>query len=482
MSGFKPFDPSNGGGGGGVPVPSNVVYVTQESDFGTVVPATRIDVTPNTTFVLNAPVTQTLPFLLATGSSFQLLTTSRIINQLTYTNAVAAQFQGTNVGLAIFDVILQGNETATLFDITGGILSLKFPDFVRYSDLGTVRDLVDFYAPGVFFEIIDSGLDMIDCISHTLAQCLIIAQDANVLTFLNISGASSGDTQILDNIMLNDSSSSFIDVDGATFPTTQTVTLIGNNVLLPDNFYGPGSLDQTDPRILAADNKGSPDSVVSGEANLNGNATTTDIPAVGAQVLIAASTWTAEEESRITIGTDGVSTFNGAREVSLKFDGNITLEPSNATKNLSASFIRVLAGRTTVTFTNGTNTVNDTATPLVDDDRVMFRDNAGTLPTGLREDVVYYVVSQAVNSFQLSYTEGGAAVAFSDDGSGTNAYAVCELHGAKPQLSIQAANPANLVPQALMPSDTSDQALVVVSNLSDAVNILVLSSYYRVVD
>ncbi len=76
-------------------------------------------------------------------------------------------------------------------------------------------------------------------------------------------------------------------------------------------------------------------------------------------------------------------------------------------------------GTSVVTFTNGTDTVNWTANTLTDTDRVTFS-STDTLPTGLDSSVVYFVVNQAVNSFQVSLSSGGAVVSFTDDGTGTN--------------------------------------------------------------
>jgi len=163
-----------------IPEPDSVVKVFAESDFGTIVPATRIDVTPNVAFKLMKPITQTLPFLIATGDNMEIITTSRLQNTLTYTNS-AAQFKGTNIGtLAIFDVIFNGSENAILFDIDGGTISLKFPDFNRYDSLGTVQNIVDFFAPGIFAEIISSGLSLIDCAGGTIVDSKFIAQDCHI--------------------------------------------------------------------------------------------------------------------------------------------------------------------------------------------------------------------------------------------------------------------------------------------------------------
>lgn len=470
------------GSNGGTPSTpaSNVVEVFSESDFGTIVPATRIDVTPNTTFKLMKPVTHTLPFLIATGADMEIKTTSRLINQLTYTNSLP-QFAGVNIGtLALFDTIFNGEENAVLFDIDGGLISLKFPDFNRYDSLGTVENLVDFFAPGIFAEVISSGLVMIDCGGGTVVDSLFIAGDGNTLTMFDISGASSGEFQLYDNILDNDAFASFVDIDGATFPIDNAVNLIGNNVSIADTFFASGSLTETDVRILSSNNKGVPESTVTSEAVLINNVTVTDIPAANAKVIIAASTWAGSEESRMTVNADGSSTYNGNFQASLRLDGNVTLEPASSTKELSCSFARQDSVRVVVTFTNGTNLINETSTPLVDDDMVVFNDNAGTLPAELREDIVYFVVNKLTDSFQVSYTSGGAAIAFTDDGSGTNTYAVADLHGSSPSNSIAANSPRSLVPQALESVNQGDKTFIIVENLDDAVDVAVIESYYRV--
>jgi len=70
-----------------------VVYVTEEADFGTVNVGVDIDVLPDTTFVLNEPITQTLPFTIATGANMEIKTTNRSENTLTYTNTTDAQYR-----------------------------------------------------------------------------------------------------------------------------------------------------------------------------------------------------------------------------------------------------------------------------------------------------------------------------------------------------------------------------------------------------
>ena len=70
-----------------------------------------------------------------------------------------------------------------------------------------------------------------------------------------------------------------------------------------------------------------------------------------------------------------------------------------------------------VTFDNTTNTINDTSTPRVDGDIVsFFKELSGTLPPEIDRNLIYFVINKTVNAFQISLTDGGAAVTFTDDG------------------------------------------------------------------
>lgn len=85
------------------------------------------------------------------------------------------------------------------------------------------------------------------------------------------------------------------------------------------------------------------------------------------------------------------------------------------------------ASRASATFTTDyatdANQIDDVAHGLSDDDRVAVFSN-GTLPAGLTEGVLYYVVNSTTDAFELSTSSGGAAVTLTDDGSGTHTWAV----------------------------------------------------------
>jgi hypothetical protein len=55
--------------------------------------------------------------------------------------------------------------------------------------------------------------------------------------------------------------------------------------------------------------------------------------------------------------------------------------------------------------------------PFLNDDRLIV-ESTGTVPTGLNNYTVYYVVGTVGDDIQLSLTSGGAAVTFSDNGTG----------------------------------------------------------------
>jgi surface protein len=70
-----------------------------------------------------------------------------------------------------------------------------------------------------------------------------------------------------------------------------------------------------------------------------------------------------------------------------------------------------------VTFTASTDTVNRTAHGFIDGQIVSFATIATT--TGITVDTPYFVVNAAADTFQLSATSGGSAIALTNDGTGT---------------------------------------------------------------
>lgn len=353
----------------------NVVFVTSESDFGTVVPATRIDVLPNTAFYLkSATITQTLPFLIPDGSSMFITALDRS-NTLSYTHASAAQFQGNDVALSIVDINFDGNSTATLFDITGGILSLKFPNFNRYDDLGIVRNLVDFFAPGIFFDVITEGLTLLDCSSATITDMLALGLDGNTFNMFTVQGprtGDDGDIQINGNIFNNDAFSTFVRIE-PDFPNTHHISIGSNNVLMPGQTFDTTGATGTFTVVAdAAVASTTINSVTDSSGTARFNFTVGPTMFVEQQVIIVGFVTNTDYNGTFIITTVGVGFF----EVDVIDFG---------TDEASGSF------------TSNSVTMTDTGTTLIEGDAVTIDTDASTDYDG--GAMVYNVLT---NTFQVS--------------------------------------------------------------------------------
>lgn len=78
---------------------------------------------------------------------------------------------------------------------------------------------------------------------------------------------------------------------------------------------------------------------------------------------------------------------------------------------------------------------------MANDDRVIVYNNfGGTIPVGLTEGTIYFVVSVATNTFKLSTTSGGAAVDITGLGNGTVFYqrVVPEVFASQGQITVAA--------------------------------------------
>jgi hypothetical protein len=144
--------------------------------------------------------------------------------------------------------------------------------------------------------------------------------------------------------------------------------------------------------------------------------------------------------SRGALAPFQISAGNAAWSTELQLHDGTVIESGSTTKkfDLNTLFITAVntANRLTYvefhygtlgtgvvcTFTNATERINKVGHGLSNGNKVMFGNSGGALPSGLVNYIVYYVVNKNNDDFQVSLTEGGAAVTFSDDGSGTNSY------------------------------------------------------------
>jgi hypothetical protein len=74
---------------------------------------------------------------------------------------------------------------------------------------------------------------------------------------------------------------------------------------------------------------------------------------------------------------------------------------------------------------------------LANDDRITLKAPSGqTLPTGLNETTIYHVVGVSGNTFQVSLTQAGAAVAITADGMAYFQKVIPETYGAQGTLQL----------------------------------------------
>ena len=129
----------------------------------------------------------------------------------------------------------------------------------------------------------------------------------------------------------------------------------------------------------------------------------------------------------------------------------------------------VSRSKQTFTATNATNVLNASAHGLVDTDRVMVISSAADLPLGLDSETVYYIVTAAAGTFQVSLTSGGPAVTFSDDGIGTHsvlAVSQCTLVD-QGDFDTGKATLSGTVDISGQPSDTDMTLIVQTKNVKD---------------
>jgi len=451
----------------------NVVDVFEPADL----PDTLVN---GTNYVLHAPITVSTSKTFPSGGDVEWSSTNVATNKITY-DGTGTFIIGTGAVGVRLNVQIDSSSTGTLFGITGSGGANSFIFWGNggadgWDDLGTYTSFGALIQENVIMSNFSASLKSVDTTGYF----------STLTNWFNLSD------QSIDFIIWDDTIERITIANGSytPFPNERIfnidaaadvfafISLIQNPN--GDRYFNSAGLDSTDPGVICQNCADLEDSGTSAELTLTGNTAVTDIPAVGALVEINLDvSWLATDVERLIVNTDGSVESIAKRSAKIKIDGNINLKPASSAKSLSIKTVLVKPPALTVTFTNGTNLINDTATARSDGDLISFRDTAGTLPAELRTDVVYYVVSQLTNSFQVSYTSGGSAIAFTDDGTPVNSYKEAELHGSTPTNTIANGSPRDLIPQATVPATINSDSFQVVINNDDAVDIEVNHGYQR---
>jgi len=274
----------------------------------------------------------------------------------------------------------------TLFDITADDSVFNFMIWEEnlaagWLDLGTVRKkIISFRA--VNFEFFGFGLKLENCEAVTFTPTLF-RNGFNIpgAVHLTVSGNNESLTILGGNFIPQSNEYMF------NFPKTlNTKGVRASNSILDTRSFGggtfaPGSRDQTDKFISFVNCADVPDSTVIGQIQISDNTDLTLIPAQNTPVSINATFIDMQIEERMTHQIE--CTFNADTDI------------------ITAAIDHELSS-------------NDSLT--------LKTEGGSTLPTGLSEDVEYYVVTINAATFYVSENLGGATVNFTTSGTGINYY------------------------------------------------------------
>jgi hypothetical protein len=282
-----------------------------------------------------------------------------------------------------------------------------------------------------------NGLAINDGVETILSNVAFgIGLDPNPgVPLLEFSGAAHN-TILLDNIIFNQQTR-YICYNFPTATNFGSVVASGGSVTdsTEERVFATGSYTQRSIGFNFSDTAGIVSSTSTVELKVSDNTKNTqvtNIPANDIPVMINSNKWNSSTAQKISIDSNGVITNDDV--ISLIFDitSPLNVEPESPALNKD---ITVYLGyidceeSKSCTFTNSTNTVNSTGHGLSNGDQVSFYNTTGTLPAELRTDIFYYIINSGVDSFQVSYTSGGAAVTFTDDGTPPNIFEESEMIG-----------------------------------------------------
>lgn len=290
--------------------------------------------------------------------------------------------------------------------------------------------------------------------------------------------------QIANNFpFTNGANESILNIEASSTITSASVTGNSIDTNAGGSIFAAGSKDQTAVGWGYVNNPGSPigipDSTVTAEAFFTGPATTTII-AQNAWMIANMSGVTSKGAERISVGADGILIYLGLNRDRIVLNGTTNMETDlGVNQNLEAEYVVISPTDTSCTFTNATNTINAVGHGRENGDVITFKNTAGTLPSELQDNIFYYVVNKADDTFQVSYTLGGAVVAFTDDGSGSNSYEVAEFVGEAGSATVGVNAPADFKPTSNSSAlETNSEIVLAVRTKTTPLNDIVINSSY----
>jgi hypothetical protein len=459
--------------GGIITLAENTIYIGDNLE-------TNISVTDKIKFteesrIVNIKLTMSDSFTVDTGKNFDIRDSDII-----YTGT-GTLFDMVNVGKTsiLLRVNIISSSTGTIFNINStdpnAILIIQVLAIAGNSNtnLGTISDV---FVNLTIFRVVTFGSGLsIDDVSGAIIETYISFGSNASTTHLTFSGAAIGSIQMREFIAIIQSNEYAFYFDPLTSFSSNVIVTASSISGTVANVFQSGSYDNTTIGFKFTGNLYISDSTVSSLIRIDTNTLDTSIPAINALVLINANTWANTQNERITVDSNGIAQYNGVENKKLDITTSLTLEPATGVNIEISSHIYIIKHTDfIVTFTNGTNLINETGTTLNNGDKISFYNTPGILPAELREDIIYYVVNKLTNSFQVSYTEGGTAITFTDDGTPTNSYNITTNDSIRGSAGINSGSPRQITSMSIISVETNDKIANIVENTSGTQDIEVL--------
>jgi len=462
---------------------SNIVYTNTIDDFPADV-AGVITFEDGKEYWLNNAIVTDKRFAVATGESATLRSIDTTSHFLVYTG-VGTMFSGTNIEKFIFNNAAVSCPNGTLMDFDGGSDVTSFVWFgggviADCDSLGSLNDIAYYHTTGTVIDC-GQGLTLTDMTGVAIFQQRFEnwKNEANSV-FITIAG-DNGNVTISNSFLETDSNEKALDIKAAS---TVTGGSVSNVTFVKDRIFASGSKDQTDTYWKFSDNPFQPDSRTIAQIGFQDNTAEVTIDQTGVPIKVNSASFSEDFAERFTTTSGGTVTYTGLESVITDVMAHLTMRPVSGVNIELGCYVGITrADIETVTFTNATDKVNQTAHGLANGTSIRFSNSGGALPAEIRDDQFYYVVNTATNDFEISSTLGGAALDFTDDGTGTNSYALGGLVASSEGESTSSSTRVeSFGTQSLVQLDTGDSVEIFVDNHDTTSNIVVKGIQLIMVD
>jgi hypothetical protein len=191
------------------------------------------------------------------------------------------------------------------------------------------------------------------------------------------------------------------------------------------NIFETGSLDQTTIGVKFTGNVNIEDSTALAQIGFQNNTAIVDIYSIDVPIKVNSGSYSEDFSERFTTTAIGTATYTGLECVKVVVNDHMTMRPTVGQNiELGCYVAWTDAERLEVTFTNATDKVNRTNHGLANGTSIRFFNASDFLPVEIRPDQFYWVVNTDTNDFEISDTEGGATLDFTDDGGTTSYYSL----------------------------------------------------------